>query len=53
MVALEAIKRQPEIAQGLGESNGLLIVPAESAGLLGSMATILSTWGEVRSRPDE
>jgi regulator of protease activity HflC (stomatin/prohibitin superfamily) len=53
MVALEAIKRQPEIAKGLGESNGLLIVPAESAGLLGSMATILSTWGEVRSRPDE
>jgi regulator of protease activity HflC (stomatin/prohibitin superfamily) len=51
MVKLEAIKRQPEVARGLGESNGLLVVPSEAAGLMGSLSSLISTWGHTANRP--
>jgi regulator of protease activity HflC (stomatin/prohibitin superfamily) len=57
MVLLEAIKRQPDVARGLGASDGLLVVPNEAAGLIGSVATLFSSWekvkGRVRTEPSE
>jgi regulator of protease activity HflC (stomatin/prohibitin superfamily) len=50
MVTLEAIKRQPEVAAGLGASNGLLVVPSEAAGLLGSLTALVSTWSHNSGR---
>lgn len=49
MVMLEAIKRQPDVARGLGESNGLIVVPTEAAGLIGSAATMLTAWERIRT----
>ena len=55
MVMLEAIKRQPEVAHGLGQSDGLLVVPNEAAGLIGSVATLFSSWQRLKGsgRPME
>ena len=50
MVLLESIKRQPEVARGLGESDGLLVVPNEAAGLIGSVATLMSSWEKMKTR---
>ena len=52
---LESIKRQPEVAKGLGASDGLLVVPNEAAGLIGSVATLFSSWQKLkgRGRPTE
>ena len=40
MVALEALKAQESVAAGLGASNGLLIIPNETAGLVGALGAI-------------
>jgi len=50
MVLLESIKRQPDVAKGLGASDGLLVVPNETAGLIGSFAAVLSSWEKMKGR---
>ena len=41
MIALEALKAQTEVAEGLGKSNGLLLVPNEAAGLVGAVGSAI------------
>ncbi len=52
LVTLEAIKKQPEIAAGLAKSGGLLIVPNEAVGLIGSMASIAKAWDSIGNREE-
>jgi hypothetical protein len=49
LLKLEAIKQQPEIAKGLANSNGLLVVPSDVAGLIGATATVLKSLEAIKS----
>ncbi|MDA8988783.1 SPFH/Band 7/PHB domain protein [bacterium] len=49
MVALEALKAQTLVAEGLGKSDGLLLVPNETAGLIGAVGSALKALGRFQS----
>lgn len=49
MVALEALKAQTLVAEGLGKSDGLLLVPNETAGLIGAVGSALKALGKFQS----
>ena len=53
LLALESIKQQPEIAKGLAGSNGLMIVPSETAGLLGAAASMVKGLEAMRARGND
>jgi regulator of protease activity HflC (stomatin/prohibitin superfamily) len=53
LLSLESIKQQPEIAKGLASSDGLLVVPAETAGLIGVAATMVKSLGVIRSHSSD
>jgi len=44
IVALEALKAQEGIAESIGQSQNTLIVPTETAGLLGAFASLAKGW---------
>jgi regulator of protease activity HflC (stomatin/prohibitin superfamily) len=52
LIAIESLKAQVEVAQGLGASNNLLVVPAETAGLFGAAGAILNGLSGLTSKRD-
>ncbi|MDA8592510.1 SPFH/Band 7/PHB domain protein [Planctomycetota bacterium] len=50
MVALEALKAQTQVAEGLGKSKGLLLVPNETAGLVGALGSAVKALDKFQSR---
>ena len=47
LLTLESIKQQPEVAKGLAKSDSLIVVPTETAGLVGSAATLLKSFNAI------
>jgi len=47
VIALKAIEAQPKIADAFGKSNNAIIIPNETAGIIGSMATLKNLWNKV------
>ena len=48
MITLEALKAQTHVAEGLGKSNGLLLVPNETAGLVGALGSAMKAWDQLK-----
>ena len=51
MIALEALKAQTQVAEGLGQSDGLLLVPNETAGLVGALGSAIKAWDRFKQNP--
>jgi hypothetical protein len=47
-VALEGLKAQAKIAESIGQSQNALIVPSETAGLFGAMASLAKGYETIK-----
>ncbi len=50
IVALEALKAQAKVAESIGNSQNTLIVPSETAGLLGAFASLTKGYETLKSK---
>lgn len=51
IVALEGLKAQAKIAESIGQSQNALIVPSETAGLFGAMASLAKGYETIKRSP--
>ena len=49
IVALEGLKAQAKIAESIGQSQNALIVPSETAGLFGAVASLAKGYDTIKN----